>query len=71
MECENKRKRSTEVEKVSREELKTLIRTLPFTKIGEKFGVSYNAVRKWCDKYGLPKRMDEIKKFSDEEWLKI
>ena len=71
MECENKRRRSTEVEKVSREELKTLIRTLPFTKIGEKFGVSYNAVRKWCDKYGLPKRMDEIKKFSDEEWLKI
>ena len=35
-------------QKISREELKQLIRTTPFTKIGEQFGVSDNAIRKWC-----------------------
>ena len=53
---------------VTREELKNLIRTTPFTRIGEQFGVSDNAVRKWCDKYNLPRRVSEIKQYSDEEW---
>jgi uncharacterized protein YjcR len=48
-----------------------LIRITPFTKIGEKFGVSDNAIRKWCDKYNLPRKSSEIKAFTDEEWLKI
>ena len=56
---------------VSREELKQLIRTTPFTKIGEKFGISDNGIRKWCDKYNLPRKSSEIKKISDEEWKKI
>lgn len=56
---------------VSREELKKLIRTLPFTQIGKQFGVSDNAIRKWCDKYNLPRKSTEIKKFSIEEWEKI
>ena len=57
--------------KVTREELKNLIRTMPFTKIGEKFNVSDNAIRKWCDKYNLPRKSSDIKKYSDEEWLKV
>lgn len=55
----------------SREILKNLIRNKPFTKIGEQFEVSDNAVRKWCKAYNLPYKSTEIKKISDEEWLKI
>ena len=56
---------------VSREELKQLIRTTPFTKIGKMFGVSDNAIRKWCVSFDLPKRSIDIKKYTDEEWEKI
>lgn len=56
---------------VTREELKNLIRTTPFTKIGEQFNVSDNAIRKWCDKFSLPRKATEIRKYSDEDWLKI
>lgn len=67
--CEAKRRIITvDVMRVSREELKTLIRTLPFSQIGEKFNVSDNTIRKWCDKYDLPRKASEIKKYSDEEW---
>lgn len=55
----------------TREELKRLIRLIPFTTIGKKYGVSDNAVRKWCDYYKLPRKVSEIKKYSDEEWNKI
>lgn len=53
---------------ITREELKNLIRTTSFTKIGEQFGISDNAIRKWCDKYNLPRRATDIKKYSNEEW---
>lgn len=56
---------------ITREELKNLIRTTPFTRIGEQYNVSDNAVRKWCDKYNLPRKVSEIKQYSDEEWEKI
>lgn len=71
--CENKRRREEGLKKVpvTREELKNLIRTTPFTTIGKKFNVSDNAVRKWCNKYQLPNKAREIKKFSDEAWSKI
>ena len=52
----------------NREELKVMIRTLPFTKIGEKYGVSDNAVRKWCKSRNLPYKKTDIKNYSDEEW---
>lgn len=58
-------------ERPSREELKDLIRATPFTTIAKQFGVSDNAVRKWCDGYGLPRKVTEIKKISDEEWQVI
>lgn len=53
---------------ISREELKKLIRTTPFVQIGKQFNVSDNAIRKWCDKYNLPRKVSDIKKYSDEEW---
>ena len=68
-ECECKN-RITE-KPATREELKALIRSIPFTTIGEKFGVSDNAIRKWCVGYNLPTRKKDIKEYSDEEWDKI
>lgn len=58
-------------ERPSREELKNLIRTKSFCEIGRIFGVTDNAIRKWCDSYSLPRRVLEIKQISDEEWKKI
>ena len=58
----------TEQLPVTREELKNLIRTKPFTQIGKQFGISDNAIRKWCDKYNLPRKSAEIKKYTDKEW---
>lgn len=52
----------------SREELKDLIRNKPFTQIGKQFGVTDNAIRKWCDAENLPRKVSEIKSYSDEEW---
>ena len=71
LKCSNKAKTNQIVNKISREELKQLIRTTPFTQIGIKFGVSDNAVRKWCDKYNLPRKSTEIKKMTDEDWKKV
>ena len=56
---------------ISREELKSLIRTTPFTQIGKKYHVTDNAIKKWCDKYNLPRKRCDIKKYSDEEWSKL
>lgn len=56
---------------ISRDELKFLIRTTSFTQIGKKYGVSDNAVRKWCDNYNLPRKVSDIKKISDEDWQLI
>lgn len=59
------------VDRPSREELKQLIRTTPFTTIGKQYGVSDNAVRKWCKMYNLPFKSSEIKKISNSEWMEI
>lgn len=56
------------VSRPSREELKTLIRNNPFVQIGEQFGVSDNAIRKWCKAEGLPTKVSDIKKIPNEEW---
>lgn len=55
----------------SRIELKNLIRIKPFTKIGEMFNVTDNAIRKWCRHYNLPFRKKDIKTYSDEEWEQL
>lgn len=59
------------VERPSREELKLLIRTQSFEALGRQFGVDGNAIRKWCNAYGLPRRKSDIKQYTDEQWEKI
>ena len=63
--CRNKEKSKNIPTK---ETLKQLIKTTPFTQIGKQYNVSDNAVRKWCDKYGLPRKTGDIKKYTEEEW---
>lgn len=62
---------SRKVERPSREQLKKDLREFSMVKIGEKYGVSDNAVRKWCDKYDLPRKASDIKNFTDDEWQLI
>lgn len=70
--CQDCYHKSTRIiERPSREELKKLIRNTPFTKIAAQFGVSDNAIRKWCDAEGLPRKVTDIKKYSDEEWESV
>ena len=56
---------------ISRIELKQKIRTIPFTTIGKEFGVTGNAIRKWCKKYQLPFQKNKIKQYSNSQWEKI
>lgn len=53
---------------ISRDELKILIRRTAFTQIAKKFNVSDNTIRKWCDKYNLPRKASDIKKITDTDW---
>ncbi len=46
------RKRKVE-NRPSKEELKRMVSEMPMTRIGEKYGVSSNAVKKWCKSYGI------------------
>lgn len=41
------------VERPEKQELTALIQTTPMTAIGARYGVSDNAVRKWCRSYGI------------------
>lgn len=59
------------VERPDRQQLKELIRTVPFTQIGKKYNVDGNSIRKWCDKYSLPRTKKAINSYSDEEWENI
>lgn len=54
--------------KPNRDELKQQIRTMPMIKVGELYGVSDNAIRKWCVKLNLPSKVSEIKSYTDKEW---
>lgn len=72
--CENAKRKQEAIQQrekehnISRETLKQEIRTTPFIKLGEKYNVSDNAIRKWCKSYNLPYKSSAIKKYSDEEW---
>lgn len=57
--------------KPNKEHLKSLIRCTPFTRIATMYGVTDNAVRKWCKYYGLPYRHRDIQKIQDADWMKI
>ena len=67
--CEAQTRKS--IVPISREELKELIRTTPFTQIGKMYNVSDNTIRKWCDKYNLPRKATEIKAYQVAEWESI
>ena len=68
--CANINRRITK--RPTREELKQLIRTISFVKIGKQYGqVTDNTVRKWCDNYFLPRTKKEINSYTNEEWEKI
>lgn len=43
---------------ISKEDLFNLLCKNSFIKVGEMFGVSDNAIRKWCDRYGIPRHSD-------------
>ena len=59
------------VERPNREVLKQEIYEMPFTQIANKYGVSDNAIRKWCKAYNLPTKKSEIKKYTKEEWIQL
>ena len=65
-ECAAKARRVAE--RPNREELKELIRNNSFLSLGRQFGVSDNAIRKWCKAENLPSKVTEIKQYTDEEW---
>lgn len=56
---------------LTRDILKQLIRTQSFESIGKQYNVTGNAIRKWCDKYNLPRTKKEINSYTDEEWESI
>lgn len=58
-ECANKAHRK--VERPNKEELFRLIKNTSFIEIGRMYGVSDNAVRKWCKSYELPYKRNDIK----------
>lgn len=62
---------SRKIERPTREELKDLIRNNSFTQIGKQFGVSDNAIRKWCKAYNLPNRAGDIKNINEKDWINI
>jgi hypothetical protein len=74
IECWNNLKskfiKDTNIERPSREILKEKIRSSNFLQIGKEYGVSDNAVRKWCKFYDLPFKSRIIKSLSDDEWEK-
>lgn len=69
--CRECYKKSQREGRPSRSELKEMIRTMPFTKIGERFGVTDNAIRKWCKAENLPTKKTEIQKLNNVQWEEI
>lgn len=55
----------------SRERLKEMIRSKSFSEIGREYGITDNAIRKWCKKMDLPHTKKEIDSISDEDWKSI
>lgn len=48
-----------------KEQLKADILSLSMKQVGKKYGVSDNSVRKWCKKYDLPYKTDDIEKLKE------
>ena len=69
--CESCYRKLQKEGRPNRELLKDRIRKFPFTKIGEEYGVTDNAIRKWCKAYNLPYRRRDIENYTEEEWEKV
>ena len=61
--CRNCMLDSQRANRPSKEELSNLIQTKPFTHIAKLYGVTDNAIRKWCVSYNLPYRRKDIESF--------
>lgn len=66
VDCYRKNRHTTE--RPDRNTLKYLIYNKSFTFIGRMFGVSDNAIRKWCKVYNLPSKKTIIDSYSEKEW---
>lgn len=64
VQCANKKQRK--VDRPTKEELLQELKNSNFTAVGRKYGVSDNAIRKWCAAYALPTTAAEIKSFELE-----
>ncbi len=62
-ECYNNNRESRKPDK---KKLLELLLKYPMIKIGELYGVSDNAVRKWCRSYDLPFKRNDIKKLREQ-----
>lgn len=69
--CNDCFRKSQRASRPSREELKDFIRTVSFVELGKRYGVSDNAVKKWCIAYNLPSKKKDIKSYTDEQWEQI
>ena len=69
--CKKHVPQETKINWPDRETLKTKIRNTPFITLSKEFGVSDNAIRNCCKKYGLPYKSADIKNISDEDWINI
>ena len=54
------------VTRPTREELKNLIRNKTFVEIGRIYGVTDNAIRKWCVTENLPSKKKEILNYNED-----
>ena len=59
------------VERPSRAVLKSQIRKLSFSKVAVMYGVSDNAIRKWCKQYNLPYKRSVIASLDGNQWDRI
>lgn len=65
-ECAAKQRRT--VDRPLKEDLKNLVRNMSIVKVGEMYGVSDNAIRKWLKAYNLPTRKTDIDNYDEETW---
>jgi len=63
--------RQLKIPPITRNDLKSKIRNQSFVSIAEEYGVTDNAIRKWCDKYHLPRSKTVIKNYTENEWKQI
>jgi hypothetical protein len=48
-------------------ELARMIKGIGFRNVGKQFGVSDNAVKKWCETYGIPRQLKDLINWCNEK----